>query len=173
VTSDQGTAIRRVALFRLSKAPQRSLSKDGAGGAMKQSRFALWLCRMTLALCALIFASVSLRFIFNTVENGAYLGMVPGPSNVSLGVISIRVGYGIYPVSFVIVCIYCLATSQFRAGLSYIAIMMTLLWSVRIVNGLNGGALAENPTILVGSGVMLGLSVIGLLLQARLRGTPA
>jgi hypothetical protein len=78
-------------------------------------------------------------------------------------VISIRVGYGIYPVSFVIVCPYCLATSQFRAGLSCIAIMMTLFWSVCIVNGLNGGA-AENPLILVGSGLMLGLSVIGLLL---------
>jgi len=69
--------------------------------------------------------------------------------------------------------IYCLATSQFRASLSCIAIMITLLWSVRIVNGLNGGAMAENPTILVGSGLMLGLSVIGLLLQARMRGTTA
>lgn len=89
-------------------------------------------------------------------------------SNVSLGVVSIRVGYGIYPVSFVIVCLYCLATSQFRAGLSCSAIMMTLLWTVRILNGLSGGAMAENPFILFGSGLMLALSVIALLLRDRI-----
>ena len=81
-----------------------------------QSRFVLWLCRVTLVLCALIFTSVSLRFVFDTVQNGAYLGLVPISSNVSLGVISIRVAYGVYPLSFVIVCLYCLATSQFAPG---------------------------------------------------------
>jgi hypothetical protein len=79
-----------------------------------------------------------------------------------------RVGYGIYPLALVIVSVYSLLTARLREGLSFIAIMMTLLWSVRIVNGLNGGAMAENPSILIGSGVMLALSIVGLLLQSRL-----
>jgi hypothetical protein len=131
------------------------------------SRVMLWLGRITLVLCAFIFTSVSFRFVFNTLANGAYLGMVPAPSNVSLGTISIRVGYGIYPLSFVLVSVYCLKTSQFRAGLSYIAIMMSVLWTVRIANGLSGGPMAENPFILAGSGLLLTLSVIGLASQAR------
>jgi hypothetical protein len=132
------------------------------------SRFALWLCRATLVLCALIFTSVSVRFVFHTVENGAYLGMVPLSSNPTLGIISMRVAYGIYPLAFVIVSLYSLVTARFREGLSFIAIMMSLLWSARIVNGVNGGAMAENPVILIGSGLMLGLSVIGLFLRNRL-----
>lgn len=127
-------------------------------------RSVAWLCRLALALCALIFSSVSLRFLFNTIPNGAYLGMIPSPSDVSLGVISIRVGYGIYPLSFVLVCVYCLAKSWYRAGLSFVAVMMTLLWTVRLVNGLNGGAMAENPSILVGSGLLLVMAVTGLIL---------
>ena len=49
-------------------------------------------------------------------------------------------------------------------------IMMTLLWSARIANALHGGAMAENPGILAGSGVMLALSVAGLLLGQRAAG---
>ncbi len=55
----------------------------------------------------------------------------------------------------------------------YVAIMMTLLCTVRIVNGLNGGPMAENLFILVGSGLMLALSVTGLLLQDRIHRSPA
>ena len=89
---DQDTVLRRVTIFRLSKRARRSLSMNGASDLVKQSRFALWLCRMTLALCTLIFASVSPRFVFNTVQNGAYLRVLPSPSNVLSGDITIPRG---------------------------------------------------------------------------------
>jgi len=60
-----------------------------------------------------------------------------------------------------------------RYPTTYVAIMMTLLCTVRIVNGLNGGPMAENLFILVGSGLMLALSVTGLLLQDRIHRSPA
>lgn len=99
--------------------------------------------------------------------------MAPIPSNPTLGLISIRVGYGIYPLAFVVVCFYCLITARFREGLSFVALMMGLLWAARIGNHLNGGAMAENPTILIGSGILLALSLLGLALQARDRRSSA
>ncbi len=140
---------------------------EAGRSSQTRSRTVLWLCRVPLILCALIFTSVSLRFVFQTVSNGARLGMVPLASNPTLGIVSIRVGYGIYPLALVIVSVYSLLTARLREGLSFVAIMMTFLGIVRIVNGLNGGAMAENPSILIGSGIVLALSVVGLLLQSR------
>jgi hypothetical protein len=132
-----------------------------------QSRLALWLGRLTLTATGIIFASVSLRFLFATAQNGQYLGMLPSPANPSLGTISIRVGYGIYTLSFVLVSMFSLATSQIRAGLFFVLFMMALLLGVRIANGLAGGAMAENPYILVGEMILLTLSMASLVLDFR------
>jgi hypothetical protein len=134
---------------------------------MSSSRRAtLWLSRLVLAAPAVIFSAVSWKFSFHTSENGAYPGMLPSPSNPSLGIISIRAGYGIYPLAFVIVSLFCLLTSQFRAGLSFIAIMMGLLLGVRLINSLNGGAMAENSIVLVAEAVLLVLAVAALVLRS-------
>lgn len=132
-------------------------------------RMTQWLCRVTLFAFVFIFTSVSLRFLFHPVENGAVLGMVPSPSHPALGVISIRVGYGVYPIAFIMVGLFCLLTSRFREGLSFIAAMMILLLGGRIINGLFGGPLAENPFVLVGEVVLLVFSITGIFLESRLQ----
>ena len=129
-----------------------------------RSRIGRWLGTLALLAMTLIFASVSIRFLFDTAGNGAYLGMLPSPTNPSLGIISIRVGYGVYTLSFVIVGLYTLLTSQLRPGVVFVAVIMALLLGVRIISGLNGGAMAENPFILVGETVMLVLAATSLLL---------
>ena len=119
----------------------------------------------------LIFASVSVRFLLATAQNGEYLGMLPSPTNPSLGTISIRVGYGIYTLSFVLVSVFSLVTSQIRAGLFFVLVMMTLLLGVRVASGLAGGAMAENPYILAGEMILLTLSMASLVLDLRTSNT--
>jgi hypothetical protein len=125
-----------------------------------RSALALWLSRLTLIAFAFIFTSVSLRFLIATLPSAEYLGMATIPAKPSLGTLSLRVGYGIYPLGFVIVSLYCLFTSQLRAGALFVAVLMVLLLGVRIINGLHGGTMAENSVILVGESVLLTLSLV-------------
>jgi hypothetical protein len=132
---------------------------------MSQSKFALWLSRLTLLAMAVIFTSVSLRFLLAPFENAAYLGMLPSTTNPTLGITSIRVGYGIYPLGFVIVSLFSLVTSRCRPGLFFIVIMMMLLLAARITSAVGGGAMAENSFVLVGECVLLTLSTVSLILD--------
>jgi len=130
-------------------------------------RFTPWLTRLILGAATLIFTLIGVKYITDPVRAAASF-------NISLGsaaaVTSMRVGFGAFPVGFAIIVASCLvSTSRLLLGLYFVVTIIGVATAARVLGIVVDGAAPESVFLLRPEVALLGLSVIGVLLEAGRR----
>jgi hypothetical protein len=125
-----------------------------------------WLPRLILTVVTILFATICLRFMSDPVGAAVPFGLA---TTSSLGATTLRVSMGGFPITLSLITLYCLVKSRFTAGLSIVAVIMSVILAVRVHAGLTGNIMAEQNFVIYAEAVFLTLSLLGLYFQTRPR----
>jgi hypothetical protein len=139
---------------------------------IKLTRFAPWISRLVLLGATVVFSTIGLRYITDPVHASGETGV---SLNSALASTTTRVGSGAFPLGFAIFTFACLiSTRRLLTGFSLVATVITTAIVVRIFGIIVDGPAPASTKLLIPEGVMLTLSVAGMVLErVRRRYQPA
>jgi hypothetical protein len=128
---------------------------------------ALSVSRFVLLAATLVLAMIGRKFIADPVAAGA-------ASNISLGsalaATNMRASFGAFPLGCAIIAFVCLISiRRHLAGLTFVATIIGTVLAVRIFGIVSDGSLAESVWVLSAEGVLLTLSLVGILAELSRR----
>src|SRR5215469_1131007 len=98
--------------------------------AASPSRFGIWISRLPLIAVTAIFTMISARFLISPVNSAAAQGI---SFNSGVGITVARIGFGAFPLAFVIITLSCLVSRQrLLAGLYIVLTVITVALVVRV-----------------------------------------
>lgn len=131
------------------------------------SKFAPWVSRLALLPPTVIFALIAARYIAHPVASAAAQGIVLPPG---LGVTIARVGLGGFPLGSSIFLATCLLSRRrLITGLTFVAIMASVVLAVRIFGMTADSTVQENLHLVHAEIGLLVLTGVGLLAELSRR----
>jgi hypothetical protein len=126
-----------------------------------------WLSRLVLLPPTVIFALIAARYIAHPVSSGAAQGIVLPPG---LGVTIARVGLGGFPLGCSIFLATCLLSKRrLITGLTFVAIMVSVVLAVRIFGMTTDSTVEENLKLVNAEVGLLVVTSIGLFVELSRR----
>jgi hypothetical protein len=124
-------------------------------------RIASWLGRLALLASTVIFTIIGLRYLLDPVAASAELQTTFGSA---AGIISMRVGFGAFPLAFAAILAVCLFSSRHtRFGLGMVATLMGTAAAARLYGLALDGPAAQSTRLLAPELVLLALSLSSLM----------
>ena len=128
-------------------------------------RFAPWIQRIVLAAATFVFGAIGIRHIANPVQAATAAGAT---LNTAFAVTTTRVGFGAFPLGVAIFTVTSLfSTRRLVPAVQLVATMVTSAIVVRVIGAIADGAVPASSKLFIPEGVILLLSLTGLLLQPK------
>ena len=135
--------------------------------AASPSRFGIWISRLPLIAVTAIFTMISARFLISPVNSAAAQGI---SFNSGVGITVARIGFGAFPLAFVIITLSCLVSRQrLLAGLYIVLTVITVALVVRVFVMIIDNSVKESVPLLAPEIVLGVISLVGINLEKRRR----
>ena len=129
----------------------------------KLQKAAPWLTRTILLVPTVIFALIAVRYIAHPVASAAAQGIVLPPGS---GVTIARVGLGGFPLGCAVFLAICLLSRQrLLIGLTFVAIMVSVVLAVRLFGMTTDSTIQENMKLVRAEIGLLFITAIGLFVE--------
>jgi hypothetical protein len=129
------------------------------------NRFAPWLQRIVLAAATFVFGAIGIRHIADPVHAATATGAT---LNTAFAVTTARVGFGAFPTGVALfTAISLFSTRRLVPAVQLVATLVTSAIVVRVIGRIADGAVPGSSKLFIPEGVILLLSLIGLLLQPK------
>jgi len=129
------------------------------------NRFAPWIQRIVLAAVTFVFGAIGMRYVADPVQAATATGAT---LNTAFAVTTTRVGFGAFPLGVAIFTVTSLfSTRRLVPALQLVATLVTSAIVVRVIGIIADGAVPASSKLFIPEGVILLLSLTGLLLQPK------
>jgi len=129
------------------------------------NRFAPWIQRIVLAAATFVFGGIGMRYVADPVQAASATGAT---LNTAFAVTTTRVGFGAFPLGVAIFTVTSLfSTRRLVPAVQLVATLVTSAIVVRVIGIIADGAVPASSKLFIPEGVILLLSLTGLLLQPK------
>jgi hypothetical protein len=129
------------------------------------NRFAPSIQRIVLAAATFVFGAIGMRYIADPVQAATATGAT---LNTAFAVTTTRVGFGAFPLGVAIFTVISLfSTRRLVPAVQLVATLVTSVIVVRVIGMIADGAALASSKLFIPEGVILLLSLAGLLLQPK------
>jgi predicted membrane-bound mannosyltransferase len=129
------------------------------------NRFAPWIQRIVLAAAMFVFGAIGMRYVADPVQAATATGAT---LNTAFAVTTTRVGFGAFPLGVAIFTVTSLfSTRRLVPAVQLVATLVTSAIVVRVIGIIADGAVPASSKLFIPEGVILLLSLTGLLLQPK------
>jgi hypothetical protein len=129
------------------------------------NRFAPWIQRIVLAAATFVFGAIGMRYVADPVQAATATGAT---LNTAFAVTTTRVGFGAFPIGVAIFTVISLfSTRRLVPAVQLVATLVTSAIVVRVIGIIADGAVPASSKLFIPEGVILLLSLTGLLLQPK------
>jgi hypothetical protein len=129
------------------------------------NRFAPWIQRIVLAAATFVFGAIGMRYVADPVQAATATGAT---LNTAFAVTTTRVGFGAFPLGVAIFTVTSLfSTRRLVPAVQLVATLVTSAIVVRVIGIIADGAVPASSKLFIPEGVILLLSLTGLLLQPK------
>jgi hypothetical protein len=129
------------------------------------NRFAPWIQRIVLAAATFVFGVIGTRYVADPVQAATATGAT---LNTAFAVTTTRVGFGAFPLGVAIFTVTSLfSTRRLVPAVQLVATLVTSAIVVRVIGIIADGAVPASSKLFIPEGVILLLSLTGLLLQPK------
>ena len=129
------------------------------------NRFAPWIQRIVLAAATFVFGAIGTRYVADPVQAATATGAT---LNTAFAVTTTRIGFGDFPLGVAIFTVTSLfSTRRLVPAVQLVATLVTSVIVVRVIGMIADGAVPASSKLFIPEGVILLLSLGGLLLQPK------
>ena len=129
------------------------------------NRFAPWIHRIVLTAATAIFGAIGMRYIADPVQAAAATGAT---LHTALAATTARIGFGAFPLGIAVFTLTSLfSTRRLVPAVRLVATLITSAIIVRVIGMIADGAAPASSKLFIPEGVILALSLTGLLLQPK------
>lgn len=130
-------------------------------------KWAPWLNRLIIFAVAALFTMISLKFVFDPQNAAMNSGLL---IQSGVGYTNTRAGFGGFPLGFAVILVFSLFSSRrLLAALSFTATVAAVILLVRLYGAFTDNTLRESAHLLVPETVLLCVTLLGVVLEAKRR----